>query len=126
MNRWLQRLAELDGGGAPARTQDSVQFGQNGQNSRLSQQFGQFAHFVQIAQPPGSPAPPPQAETAQENDHSERPAEISSVAASPAPASCVPPAVSLRASDTRCACSTARKGDGSAPPIGPKPGGPER
>jgi hypothetical protein len=88
MNRWLQRLAELDGGGAPARTQDSVQFGQNGQNSRLSQQFGQFAHFVQIAQPPGSPAPPPQpAETAQANDHSERPAEISSVAASPAPAS---------------------------------------
>jgi hypothetical protein len=71
MNRWLQRLAELDGGGAPARTQDSVQFGQNGQNSRLSQQFGQFAHFVQIAQPPGS----------------ERPAEISSVAASPVPAS---------------------------------------
>jgi hypothetical protein len=66
MNRWLQRLAELDGGGAPARTQDSVQ----------------------IAQPPGSPAPPPpQAETAQANDHSERPAEISSVAASPAPAS---------------------------------------
>jgi hypothetical protein len=87
MNRWLQRLAELDGGGAPARTQDSVQFGQNGQNSRLSQQFGQFAHFVQIAQPPGSPAPPPpQAETAQPNDHSERPAEISSVAASSAPA----------------------------------------
>ena len=88
MNRWLQRLAELDGGGAPARTQDSVQFGQNGQNSRLSQQFGQFAHFVQIAHPPGSPAAAAaQAETAQANDHSERPAEISSVAASPAPAS---------------------------------------
>jgi hypothetical protein len=33
MNRWLQRLAELDGDGALARAQDSVQY----------VQFGQFA-----------------------------------------------------------------------------------
>ena len=37
-----------------------------------------------------------------------------------------PSAVSRRASATGCACCMARKGDGSAPPIGPKPGGPER
>jgi hypothetical protein len=36
MNRWLQRLAELDGDGALARAQDSVQFVQYVQNSRLS------------------------------------------------------------------------------------------
>jgi len=88
MNRWLQRLAELDGGGAPARTQDSVQFGQNGQNSRHSQQIGQIE---QIEQPPGTPAsPPPPTETAQANNRSVRPAEVgcsaANVAASPVPA----------------------------------------
>jgi hypothetical protein len=81
MNRWLQRLAELDGDGALARAQDSVQFVQYVQNSRHSQQI------EQIEQPPGTPASPPPTETAQANNRSVRPAEISSVAASPAPAS---------------------------------------
>ena len=85
MNRWLQRLAELDGDGALARAQDSVQFVQYVQNSRHSQQIGQIE---QIEQPPGTPASlPPPTETAQANNRSVRPAEISSVAASSAPAS---------------------------------------
>jgi hypothetical protein len=91
MNRWLQRLAELDGDGALARAQDSVQFVQYVQNSRHSQQIGQIEQIEQIEQPPGTPAsPPPPTETAQANNRSVRPAEVgcsaANVAASPVPA----------------------------------------
>ena len=95
MNRWLQRLAELDGDGALARAQDSVQFVQYVQNSRHSQQIGQIE---QIEQPPGTPAsPPPPTETAQANNRSVRPAEISSVASLSRPRELLrPPVFRLR------------------------------
>jgi hypothetical protein len=82
MNRWRQRLAEIDGDGALTRTTHDVQNVQNVQNSRPSRHFVQIEQIEQRAY---SSAPPtaPQVEIARPNNRDARLAEISCDAALP-------------------------------------------
>jgi hypothetical protein len=55
MNRWRQRLTEIDGDGALTGTLDNVQFGQLGQDAERASRFVQIE---QIEQRPDESAPP--------------------------------------------------------------------
>jgi hypothetical protein len=84
VNRWLQRLAEIDGDGARACALNAVQNVHIVQNSQPSRHSEHFEHYEQ---PHGSHAlPAPQAETEQANNHSVRHAEVERDAAPPVPA----------------------------------------
>jgi hypothetical protein len=84
VNRWLQRLAEIDGDGARECARKAVHNVRNVQNVG---RVGYFEHFEHCEQPHGSHAlPASQAETARANNHSVRHAEVERDAAPPVPA----------------------------------------